>query len=94
MEEVLKVPKNPLIVGEKYKFTLVKQDFIFLKTRKHMRREKCITFSEEERKTICLEGQELEKAMAPHSSTFAWKIPWTEEPGRLQSMGSLRFGHN
>ena len=30
-----------------------------------------------------------EKAMAPHSSTFAWKIPWVEEPGRLQSMGSL-----
>ena len=30
-----------------------------------------------------------EKAMAPHSSTFAWKIPWMEEPGRLQSMGSL-----
>ena len=32
----------------------------------------------------------LEKAMAPHSSTLAWKIPWMEEPGRLQSMGSLR----
>ena len=32
-----------------------------------------------------------EKAMAPHSSTFAWKIPWTEEPGRLQSMGSLEL---
>ena len=31
----------------------------------------------------------LEKAMAPHSSTVAWKIPWTEELGRLQSMGSL-----
>ena len=31
-----------------------------------------------------------EKAMAPHSSTLAWKIPWTEEPGRLQSMGSLK----
>ena len=31
------------------------------------------------------------KAMAPHSSTFAWKIPWTEEPGRLQSMGSLEL---
>ena len=31
--------------------------------------------------------------MAPHSSTLAWKIPWAEEPGRLQSMGSLRFGH-
>ena len=36
----------------------------------------------------------LEKAMAPLSSTLAWKIPWTEEPGRLQSMGSLRVGHN
>ena len=35
-----------------------------------------------------------EKAMAPHSSTLAWKIPWTEEPGRLQSMGSLRVGCN
>ena len=33
-------------------------------------------------------------AMAPHSSTFAWKIPWMEEPGGLQSMGSLRVGHN
>ena len=35
-----------------------------------------------------------EKAMAPHSSTLAWKIPWAEEPGRLQSMGSLRLAHN
>ena len=35
-----------------------------------------------------------EKAMAPHSSTFAWKIPWMEEPGRLQSMGSLRVGQD
>ena len=32
--------------------------------------------------------------MAPHSSTLAWKIPWTEEPGGLQSMGSLRVGHD
>ena len=32
--------------------------------------------------------------MAPHSSILAWKIPWTEEPGRLQSMGSLRVGHD
>ena len=32
----------------------------------------------------------LEKAMAPYSSTLAWKIPWMEEPGRLQSMGLLR----
>ena len=35
-----------------------------------------------------------EKAMAPHSSTLAWKIPRTEKPGRLQSMGSLRVGHD
>ena len=35
-----------------------------------------------------------EKAMAPHSSTLAWKIPWTEEPGRLQFMGSLRVRHD
>ena len=38
--------------------------------------------------------QLLEKMMAPHSSTLAWKIPWTEEPGRLQSMGSRRVGHD
>ena len=36
----------------------------------------------------------LEKAMAPHSSTLAWKIPWTEEPGRPKSMGSLRVRHD
>ena len=36
----------------------------------------------------------LEKEMATHSSTLAWKIPWTEEPDRLQSMGSQRVGHN
>ena len=36
----------------------------------------------------------LEKAVAPHSSTLAWKIPWMEEPGRVQSMGSLRVGHD
>ena len=35
-----------------------------------------------------------EKAMTPHSSTLAWKIPWAEEPGRLQSMGSRRVGHD
>ena len=41
-------------------------------------------------------GQEdpLEKEMAIHSSTIAWKIPWTEEPGRLQSMGPQRVGHD
>ena len=36
----------------------------------------------------------MEKAMATHSSTLAWKIPWAEEPGGLQSMGLLRVGHN
>ena len=36
----------------------------------------------------------LEKAMAPHSSTLAWKIPWMEEPGRLQSMGSQGVAHD
>ena len=36
----------------------------------------------------------LEKAMAPHSSTLAWKIPWTEETSRLQSVGSQRVGHD
>ena len=36
----------------------------------------------------------LEKPMAPHSSTLAWKIPWTEEPGRLKTMGSRRVGHD
>ena len=36
----------------------------------------------------------MEKAMAPHSSTLTWKIPWMEEPGGLQSMGSLRVGHD
>ena len=38
--------------------------------------------------------RKLEKAMAPHSSTLAWKIPWTEEPGGLQSMGLRRVGHD
>ena len=45
--------------------------------------------------TFALDCQLLaEKAMAPHSSALAWRIPWTEEPGRLQSMGSQRVGHN
>ena len=41
-------------------------------------------------------GQEnpLEKGMATHSNILAWKIPWTEEPGRLQSRGSQRVGHD
>ena len=38
--------------------------------------------------------QLIKEEMAPHSSTPAWKIPWTEEPGGLQSLGSLRAGHD
>ena len=42
-----------------------------------------------------LDGEDpLEKEMAIHSSILAWRIPWTEEPGGLQSMGSQRVGHN
>ena len=40
------------------------------------------------------QGDPLEKEMATHSSILAWKIPWTEEPGRLQSMGSQRVRHD
>ena len=41
-----------------------------------------------------LYGTTAEQAMAPHSGTLAWKIPWTDEAGRLQSMGSIQVGHN
>ena len=48
-----------------------------------------------ERETVAFQSiKYLGKAMAPHSSTLAWKIPWTEEPGRLQSTGSLRVRHD
>ena len=46
-----------------------------------------------EEKNLSLDSPS-EKAMAPHSSSLAGKIPWTEEPGRLQSMGSQRVGHD
>ena len=48
-----------------------------------------------ERSICCLLTSFIpEKAMAPHSSTLAWKIQWTDKPGRLKSMGSLRAGHD
>ena len=54
-----------------------------------------VQFDSGRRKYICIRAYlRRKKAMAPHSSTLAWKIPWTEEPGRLQSMGSWRVGHN
>ena len=44
--------------------------------------------------SILSQEDPLEKEMATHSSTLTWKIPWTEEPGRLQSMGSQRVRHD
>ena len=45
---------------------------------------------------VCSQGQEdpLEKEVAAHSSILAWEVPWTEEPGRLHSIGSQRLGHD
>ena len=45
-------------------------------------------------RNILMQDYFAEKAMAPHSSTLAWKTPWMKEPDRLQSMGSQRVGHN
>ena len=49
---------------------------------------------EEDITIVNIYSPKMEKAMATHSSTLAWKIPWTEEPGRLQSMGLLRVRHD
>ena len=55
---------------------------------------KCLSMMRETRVRFLGWEDPLEKEMAIHSSTIAWKIPWTEEPGRLQSMGSQRVGHD
>ena len=55
---------------------------------------KCLSTMQETRVRSLGREDPLEKEMAAHSSTIAWKIPWTEEPGRLQSMQSQRVGHN
>ena len=55
---------------------------------------KCLPTLRETRVRALGQEDPLEKEMAPHSSTLAWKIPWTEEPGRLQSMGSQIVGHD
>ena len=44
--------------------------------------------------SILSQEDPLEESMAIHSSILAWRVPWTEEPGRLQSIGSQRVGHN
>ena len=55
---------------------------------------KCLPAMRETRVQSLGEGDPLEKAMAPHSTILAWKIPWTEEPGGLQSMESQRVRHD
>ena len=55
---------------------------------------KCLSTMWETRVQSLVWEDPLEKEMAIHSSTIAWKIPWTEEPGRLQSMGSQRVRHD
>ena len=57
-------------------------------------RVKCLPVMQETRVRSLGREDPLEKEMETHSSTLAWKIPWTEEPGRLQSMGSQRVGHD
>ena len=55
---------------------------------------KCLSTMQETQVRSLGQEDPLEKEMAIHSSTIAWKIPWTEEPGRLQSMGPQRVGHD
>ena len=57
-------------------------------------RLKCLPGIQETRVQSLGREDPLEKEMATHSSTLAWRIPWREEPGKLQSMGSQRVGHN
>ena len=55
---------------------------------------KCLSAMQETRVRALGWEDPLEKEMAIHSRTIAWKIPWTEKPGRLQSTGSQRVGHD
>ena len=64
--------------------------------RNNLTKEVKVLYTENYKKLLKNIKEDLnkEKAMAPHSSTLAWKVPWTEEPGRLPSMGLLRVGHD
>ena len=55
---------------------------------------RCLMYCQAQSICLLFYISSLEKAIAPHSSTLAWKTPWTEEPGGLQSMGSLRVRHD
>ena len=70
------------------------QDKEYYKRPKGIFHDKRINSSQEGIAILSIYVPNMEKAMAPHSSTLAWKIPWTEEPGRLRSMGSRRVGHD
>ena len=66
-----------------------------LRFKEKRQRDKERQYSKKNSWEFCVIDKRLkEKTMAPHSSTLAWRIPWMEEPGGLQSMGSLRVGHN
>ena len=71
-------------------------NFHLTTTKRNTFRLICLTLSPLESSDSIYSGLDtsLEKATAPHSTTLAWKIPWTEEPGRMQSMGSRRVGHD
>ena len=81
--------------GEKERYTHLNAEFqtIARRDKKSFLSDQCKEIDENNRmgKTRDLF---MEKAMASHSSILTWKISWTEEPGRLQSMGSLRVGHD
>ena len=70
------------------------QDKEYYKRPKGIFHDKRINSSQEGIAILSIYVPNMEKVMAPHSSTLAWKIPWTEEPGRLRSMGSRRVGHD
>ena len=91
--------------GEKERYTHLKAEFqrIARRDKKAFLCDQCKEIEENNRmgntrdlfrKIRDTKGTFLEKAMAHHSSTLAWKIPWIEEPGRLQSMGSQRVRHD
>ena len=97
--------KNEEIIWLAHILLLFFQIYInMLWLQKHRKESKCYIvfstifpediFSITSRKFNCNYMGIPEKAMAPHSSTLAWTIPWMEDPGRLQSMGSLRVGHD